>query len=605
MSPRPYQILALAVIRKLQILMTIVFLPTIAQAESRHGIAMHGEPAYSADFQNFSYVNPDAPMGGELRIGRTGSFDTLNPFTVKGKKVWSMRQYVFESLMTRGWDEPFTLYGLIAESIDVPEDRSSATFHINPRATFSDGEPILADDVVFSWDLLRTRGRPNYRSYYSKVMTVETLDDRTVRFNFGEVDRELPLIIGLMPVLPSHAVDPENFERTTLDPPIGSGPYIVDRVDAGRSVTYRRRPDYWGRDLAVMSGRHNFDTVRIDWYRDSNALFAGFKTGDIAFHGEGNPVKWDRVYDIPVIERGDITKATLAHGRPSGMMGFVFNLRRPAFEDIRVRQALSLMLDFDWINNNLFGGSRERIVSHYTNSVLETRGPITGGEAALLDGLGPQFDPETVQAGYTPPLSSGNYSARSAARRALRLLNKAGWSVEGGVLTNAAGEPFRFAITLVDSDLEKIALTFADALKRIGIVVDVRTVDSAQYQRRLNEYDYDMIVFRWTASLSPGNEQAFRWSSEVVDNPGSFNYAGVRSPVIDRVIEALVAAGTHEEFVTAVHALDRALMAGYFVIPLHYDKVDRVARWFYLGIPEKQSLYGYQTETWWDMRPAK
>ncbi len=573
-----------------------------AAAEPRHGIAMHGEPNYGSDFTAFDYVNPDAPNGGKLVRAVQGSFDSLNPLIIKGEAVPGMREYVYESLMARAQDEPFSLYGLLAESIETPPDRAWVAFTIREEARFSDGEPVTVDDVIFSHALLRDRGRPNHQFYYSKVDKVEKTGPRTVKFTFNDGgDREMPLILGLMPVLPEHAIDPETFEQTTLEPPVGSGPYIVGEVDPGTRITYKRDPDYWGRDLPVNRGHYNFDEIQYDFYRDANAMFEAFKKGVSLFRTESDPGQWAREYEFPAVREGKVLRKEFAVELPAGMNALVFNTRREVFSDERVRKALIELFDFEWMNAKLFHGLYERSQSYFARSELSAHGrPADERERELLAPFPGAVDPAIMDGTYALPQSDGSGRNRARVRTALRLLGEAGYELRGGQLVNTrSGEPLRFEILAVDPEQERLLLTYTRAIKRAGIEASVRIVDSAQYQRRKQTYDFDMIQNRWGASLSPGNEQTFRWSSKAADREGTFNYAGVKNEAVDAMIGAMLQAKSREDFVSAVRALDRVLMSGHYVIPLFHLPKLWVAHWRELQHPETPPFSGVDIDTWW------
>lgn len=575
-------------------------------AEPLHGIAMHGLPKQPADFSHFSYVDPDAPKGGRLTLSAFGSFDSLNPLIVKGEAVSGIREYVYESLMARGLDEPFTLYGLIAETIDVPDDRSSITFNLNPKARFSDGTAVTADDVLFSWELLKEKGRPNHRTYYSKVAKAERLSDRSVRFTFDTSgDREMPLILGLLPVLPKHLIDPDTFESTTLDPPVGSGPYRVGKVDAGRSITYERNADYWGKDLAVNRGRFNFDEIRFEYFRESSVMFEAFKTGQVDVWAEDDPRRWANGYDFAAVQDGRVVKGTFDIGLPAGMTALVFNTRRTVFADPRVRQALILLFDFEWINRTLYAGLYKRTQSYFERSVLASAGhPADAIEQQLLAPYAEYVKPEIMAGRHEFPTTSGSGRNRKNQTEAFRLLTEAGYQLKSGRLVNTqTGQQLTFEILAASTGQEALLLSFARDVERLGIKVKLRVVDSAQYQARLLDYDYDMIQNTWNSSLSPGNEQLFRWSTEAAKTQGTYNFAGVENPAADAMIQALLAAKGEEEFVSSVRALDRVLLSGDYVIPLFYTPKQWVAYWTRFKFPQTTPLFGYNIDSWWAAAP--
>ena len=570
--------------------------------DAHHAIAMHGEPAFGPGFANFPYVNPAAPKGGRLVQGVLGTFDSLNPFIVRGIAPQQIRGYVVESLMARGYDEPFSLYGLLAKTVETDEARSFVTFNLDPAARFSDGTPVTAEDVVFSFNLLRERGRPNMRSYYGKVTSVEIAGAGAVRFDVAAAqDRELPLILALMPVLPKHVIDPARFEDTTFDPPIASGPYKVTAVDPGKSVTFSRDPNYWGRDLPINRGLWNFDEVRFEFYRDANSHFEAFKRGLYDLRLENDPTRWKQGYDFPAARDGRVVREAIVNGQPQGMRAFVFNTRRPIFADVRVREAIGLLFDFEWINRNYFFGLYQRTASYFEGSELSARGrPADERERSLLAPFSSAVRADVMDGTWAPPVSDGSGRDRTLLKRALALLDAAGYALNGAELRErASGRLFSFEIMVANRDQERLALAFARDLKRAGIVAQVRVVDAVQYERRALTYDFDMMQYWWDQSLSPGNEQSFYWGSAAADAPGTRNYMGVRSPAIDAMIAAMLAAHGRDAFVSAVRALDRVLMSGFYVVPL-FDHSDQwVARWARIARPAKTSLFGFLPETAW------
>lgn len=578
-----------------------------ARAEAVHGIAMHGAPKYAADFKAFDYVNPEAPKGGTVRWAVTGSFDSLNPFIVRGRAApGAGAADVFESLMARAQDEPFSLYGLIAETIETPPDRSWVEFRLRPEARWQDGTPITAADVLFSWETLRKHGRPNHRAYYGRVTKAEAADARTVRFSFaplpdGGFDRELPLILGLMPILPEAWWRGRDFEATLLEPPMGSGPYRIATLQPGRSLEYRRVPDYWGRDLPVRRGTANADVVRYDFYRDDGVALEAFKAGNADLRREGDPTRWATGYDFPAARDGRVRLEALVHGRPEPMRGFVFNSRRWPFQDRRVRQALGLAFDFAWINRSLFHGAFKRSPSYYPNSELAATGLPGPEETALLEPYRAELPPELFTA--PPPLpetdGSGPAGLRANLRAAQALLQEAGWRIERGELVDGEGRPLAFEILLSAASDEKVALEFARALSRLGVRARVRTVDSAQFQGRLDDYDYDVVLTQWISTLSPGNEQAIFFGSAAAELPGGRNYAGIRSPAVDALVSSLGQAPDRAALVARLHALDRVLIWGFYAVPLYYLGEDRVASWCRLHRPAVVPVYGFLPDVWW------
>lgn len=581
-------------------------LPVLAQlapeanAEPVHAIAMHGAPKHPPGFRHFPYVNPDAPRGGRLVLGQQGTFDSLNPFVVKGRAAAGLRNYVYESLLARSGDEPFTLYGLIAESIEVPPDRSFATFHLRPEARFADGRPITPDDVLFSHAFLKEKGYPFHREHYRKVSAAEKVGERGVRFAFNAAgDREMPLILGLMPILPRHKFDGE----PTLEPPLGSGAYRIAHVDPGRSVVYRRNPDWWAQDLPVMRGRFNLDEVRIEYYRDEASLFEAFKAGEIDLRTEDDPVRWVEGYRFAAIADGRVVKKEFDIQVPSGMTGLAFNTRRPPFQDPRVRRAFILMLDAEWINRNLFNGLYKRTQSYFERSYLSAHGrPADGYELPLLMPVRDHVKPEILAGTFSLPATDGSGDNRANLRAAHSLLTQAGYRLEGGRMMKD-GVPLRIEFLAQTRGEERLMLSFARTLERLGIDLRIRQVDSAQYELRRKTFDFDMLQWSWPASLSPGNEQVNRWSSRTADSEGSYNLVGVRNPAADAMIAALLSAEAAPDFAAAVRALDRVLMSGDYVIPLFYLPKAWVSYWSHLKHPAIAPLAGFDIDTWWTERP--
>jgi peptide/nickel transport system substrate-binding protein len=585
--------------------------------EPRHAIAMHGEPAWPEGFKAAHYVDADAPKGGRLVEGVLGSFDNLNPFIVKGLMAQGIRSpfvsnsniisgYVVESLMTRGYDEPFTLYGLLARTVETDDARSYVTFTLDPAARFSDGTPVTPQDVVFSWQLLRDHGRPNVRLYYRKAVRAEIIGERSIRFDLtGANDRELPLILGLMSVLPQHAISPETFEETTLTPPIGSGPYTVRRVDAGKSVTLVRNPDYWGRDLPINRGMWNFDEVRFEYYRDTNAYHEAFQKGLFDARTETDPGRWQTNYDFPAVRDGRVAKESFASGLPKTSSFYVFNTRRPIFADIRVREAIALLFDFEWINHNLFYDLYQRSGSYFEGSELSARGRAADAtERALLAPFPGAVRPDVLDGTWAPPVSDGSGRDRTQLRRALDLLTAAGYELRSGELVDAkSGTPFSFEIMVAvrseTQDEQRLATMFASNLKRAGITARVRLVDAVGFETRRIAFDFDMFQNRWDESLSPGNEQAFYWSSAAGDQNGSRNYMGVKSPAIDAMIATLVQAKSRSDVVATARALDRLLISGTYAVPLFHRSEEWLAYWKRIRHPVTISESGFLLETWW------
>src|SRR5882757_2715560 len=579
-----------------------------ALAAESHAIAMHGAPAMPADFSHMPYANPDAPKGGRLVESMLGTFDSLNPLIVRGVAVQQIRGLPFErglvleSLMVRGNNEAFTLYGLLAKSVETDDVRSYVTFHLDPRARFSDGTPVTADDALFSWELLRDHGRPNHRQYYSKVAKAEALDPRTVRFDFGGApDRELPLILGLMPILPKHAVDAATFEETSMTAPMGTGPYRVTAVRPGASVTLARNPDYWGRDLPINRGLWNFDEIRLDYYREANGEFEAFKRGLYDFRVEPEPLRWHDGYDFPAARIGEVIRETADIKMPQPSQFLVFNTRRRVFSDIRVRQALTLLFDFEWINRNYFFGLYGRSASFFAGSELTAYARAADDrERDLLKPFIAHLRLDILDGSYRLPVTDGSGRDRATLRSALTFLSEAGYDLDGTVLRQRSTKaPLTFEILVTTRDQERIALAYMRDLKRAGIEASVRAVDAVQFDQRRLGFEFDMIQNRWDQSLSPGNEQSFYWGSEAADNQGTRNYMGAQDPAIDALIAAMLEAREHPPFVSAVRALDRTLMSGFYAIPLYNAQEQWTARWNRIERPATTALSGYLPETWW------
>lgn len=573
-----------------------------AAAEPVHAIAMHGQPALAEGFTNFPYARPDAPKGGRLRLGMPGSFDSVNPLIVKGEKVSGVREFSVESLMTRGLDEPFTLYGLLAERVEVPEDRTSITFYLNPKATFADGTPVTADDVIFSFELLRDKGVPTiHRAHYKKVLSTERISERAVRMNMDGQDRELPLILGLMPVLPKHKIDPATFDQSTLMPLLGSGPYQVSRVDPGRSITYKRDPNYWGRDLPVTQGRFNFDEIRYDYYRDASILLEAFKTGQIDVRVDDDPTMWAKTGLFKAATDGRVAREELPTGLPAGMNGLVMNSRRAQFADPRVRQALILLFDFEWINGTLYDGRYKRTQSYFERSYLASTGrPADARERELLAPFAGKVKPEVMDGTFRMPVSDGAGFNRENALRALELFQAAGYELRGDrMVRKDTGVQFGFEILVTKGGSERLMLAYIAGLRSLGIGAVLRSIDSTQLIGRINTFDFDIIMQIWQQSLSPGNEQWGRFGSPAAKAQGSRNYAGVDNPAVDAMITALLAEKDPDGFASAVRALDRVLISGDYVIPLFHVPSEWVSSWRTLRHPEKIPLSGYNIDTWW------
>ena len=571
----------------------------ISFAEQVHGISMHGKPKYASDFENLDYVNPDAPKGGTVKFGSYGSFDNLNRVAFKGSKAAGLG-YVNDTLMRRVWDEAFSLYGLIAETVELPEDRSFITFYLNPNATFHDGSPITRDDVLFSLETFQTKGTPNQKKTYGKVVQTEMVGNNGIKMIFeNNEDKELPLIIaGFLPIIPKKFYENLDVTKTFLDIPLGSGPYQIDSLDPGRQIKYKRVENYWAKDLPVNKGLYNFDAIIYDYYKDSNVLVEAFKVGEYDFRREYNVKRWLTEYDFKAVNSGEVILEEMNNDRPVGMNGLVMNTRRDIFNNRNVRLALSYAYDHEWINKTIYQNAYVRTDSFFDNSPLASSGLPSKEELELLDVWKDQIPSEVFTETFTPPTTDGSGNDRKNLLKAKEILEKEGWIVENGKLFKD-GQEFKFEFLIVSPSDEKIALAYQSNLKKLGITMDVRTVDSSQYQERLLSYDFDMIKRYWGVSLSPGNEQQFYWGSEVGKKDGSRNYPGIDSPAVDALIEKLINASNRQELTTAIHALDRVLLWGHYVVPLYHSNKDRIAYWDFFEYPDEIPLYGIVIESWW------
>jgi peptide/nickel transport system substrate-binding protein len=602
--------------RRLFALGLAVFLATAGMARAEpavtpgpgrisHAIAMQGEPALPPDFRCLPYADPSAAKGGTLHLGEYGAFDNLNPYGVNaGTTAAGIAGPIYESLMARSYDEPFTLYGLIAQSIETNDARDYVIFRLDPAARFSDGAPITAKDVLFTFNLLKTKGRPQQRAAYGLVKSVEALDDHAVRYDLaGADDRELPLILALMPVLPAHVMTEKRFTDEGLAVPLGSGPYRAAEVRPGEKFVLRRNPDYWAKDRPINCGLWNFDEVIFDYGRDDNSLFEAFKAGLVDYREETDPHRWVGGYDFAARRDGRVTVEALPLGGPKGLRGFAFNTRREKFDDPRLREALAAMFDFEWLNANLYSGLYARTKSFFDESELSASGrPASAAERALLAPYPGAVRQDILEGRWTPPRTDGSGRDREAAKVALALAAKAGWTLKDGALTRD-GKALSFEILVADREQERLALYYAGALRRIGVDARVRVVDEVQYQRRRQRFDFDMMIGLWQASASPGNEQRMRWGGDSAAQEASYNLAGAKNPAIDAMIAALQAARGREDFVTAARALDRVLLSGFYVVPLYHSRAQWIAYWRRIGHPAAlphyaQPLYGEALESW-------
>lgn len=579
---------------------------TSGVAEPKHGIAMYGEPALPPDFVSLPYANPDAPTGGRLVDGQVGSFDSLNPHIQKGRVPWQLRFLAYESLMGRSWDEPFTLYGLIAESVEVDPGGMWVEFTLNPAARFSDGSPVTAEDVVWSYETLGTKGHGRYRGSWAKIEAAEIPEAGKVRFTFKEADRELALIMGLRPILKKAQWEGKDFEESGLDViPISSAPYVIDDFEAGRFVSLKRNPDYWGKDIPFRRGTNVIDEIRMEFFGDATAMFEAFKAGELNTIRETNAQKWESQYDFPRIQSGAYVKSLIPHKRPSGIEGFVMNTRNPLFEDWRVREAMIQAFNFEFINENLNGSRLPRITSYFSNSKLGMEeGAARGKVAEFLEPFKTDLVPGVME-GYTLPVSDGSERNRSGIREATALLEDAGWTVKDGVLTNEAGTPFVFEILLKSGSAEHQAMIniYQKSLERLGIFPTVTTIDSAQYKERTDAYDFGMTYYRRGLSLSPGNEQLSYWGSDGVTTPGSRNLMGMESPAAEAMIRKMLTSESQDDYVAAVKALDRILTAGRYVIPIWHSDTSFLAHDKRLKFSQNLPVYGdwigFQPDVWW------
>lgn len=585
---------------------TLISLAMSAQADPSHGIAMYGEPALPSDYQSLPYANPDAPKGGRIVTGNTGGFDSLNPFVRKGNVPWQLRFLTQESLMGRSWDEPFALYGLLAESIETGPDREWVEFTLRPEARFSDGTPVTIDDVIWSYETLGTQGHPRYLGFWTKVESIEATGPLSVRLTFNIADRELALIAGLRPILQkAQWVGKDITDSTLTDIPIGSAPYVVDSFDAGRQVTLRRNPDYWGQSLPFRQGVANFDEIRIDFYGDGDVMFEAFKAGEISYQREFNAEAWASRYDFPAAQSGEIVKSEIPHQKPSGITGFVMNTRRAPFDDVRVRDALIHAFNFEFIADTLTGGRQPRISSYFSGSYLAMNDGAASTEVANL--LSPFLDdlPQDVLEEFNLPASNGSNRNRNNMRLAMNLMAEAGYEIKEGKMTAPDGTPVSFEILLRQSDKQDQAIVdiYRKSLEKLGIFVNVTTVDDPQYNLRTGAFDFDMTDYRRSLSLSPGNELNLYWSSKAAGQEGSRNLMGARSNAIDALVTQLTSASSLEDFQTTAQALDRVLTTGRYVIPIWSFAVGRIAHKSNLHYPDQLPIYGDGVEwlpgVWW------
>jgi peptide/nickel transport system substrate-binding protein len=580
-----------------------------AAAQPLYGIAMHGDPALPADFKHFPYVNPDVKKGGRISYGVVGTFDNLNPFILKSMRTTARGMWdpefgnlVYESLMQRSSDEPFTLYGLLAQTVEWDDNRSFIQFNLNPKAQWSDGQPVTPEDVIFTFQLLRDKGRPNLASPLKGVSKMEKVGEHGVLIHFNETaNRETPLIISMLPILPKHAIDLDNFDRTTLSIPIGSGPYRVKSVDPGQRIVFERNPDYWGKDIPAKVGVDNYDQIVVNYFLQDTTVFESFKKGDIDIYQDGSPAHWQQAYDFPAVSSGAVVKETFRPKLPSGMLGFVFNTRRPIFADKNVRKGLALAFDFEWFNRSLASSAYTRTESYWQNSDLSSFGvPADANELSMLGPIKNHIDADVLDGTYKLPVSDGSGRDRKILRKAVNFLKQGGYTIKGERMVDSAGRQLSFEIMTQNADQERVAIAYRRSLALLGIAVTIRTVDDSQYQLRTGSYDYDMILKAYPSSLSPGTEQLGRWGSAAARVPGSFNYAGVADPDVDALMGHFLTAHSAEDFRDAVRSFDRILISGYYMVPLYHIGQQWIARRSHIAHPDVLPLYGYQLPAWWD-----
>jgi peptide/nickel transport system substrate-binding protein len=575
-------------------------------ADPQHGIAMYGDPELPPDFVSLPYANPNAPKGGRIVTGEVGSFDSLNPHISKGSTPWQLRFLAYESLMGRNWDEPFTLYGLLAESIEVGEDRDWVEFVLREEAAFSDGTPLTVEDVMWSYETLGTIGHPRYHGAWKKVASMEQTGPRSIRFTFNEDDPEMALLIGMRPILKKAQWEGKEFDASGIDEvPISTAPYVIDDFEAGRFVSLKRNPDYWGKDVNFMRGQANLDEIRMEFYGDGTAMFEAFKAGALNSSREFNVEKWDTQYDFPAIDSGDVVKSVIPHERPSGMTGFVMNTRRDQFKDWRVRDAMLHAFNFEFINETMTGSKQPRITSYFSNSVLGMQdGPAEGRERDLLEPFAADLLPGALD-GYALPVSDGTERNRGNIRAAIDLMEEAGYTITDGQMVGPDGQPFTFEILLQQGSTEEQSIIdlYTQSLERVGITPTITTIDAAQFKERTNNYDFDMSYNRWGMSLSPGNEQKLYWGCDGVEAPGTRNWMGMCSPAAEAMIDEILNSDTREDFIAATRALDRVLTTGRYVIPIYQWNISRIAHAKQLKYPTDIPIYGdwigWQPDVWW------
>jgi peptide/nickel transport system substrate-binding protein len=580
-------------------------MPVFAQSSPQHGLSMYGTPNLPANFEHLPYANPSAPKGGRFTQAQEGSFDSLNPFIIKGNAPASLVPYIVQPLMLRSADEAFTVYGLIAQTIETPQNRSWVEFKLNPKATFSDGKPVTSKDVAFSWGLLKDHGRPAQRGTYSQVTEAQTPDPHTIRFVFAAPNYELPMLLALMPIFASHTTDETKFEDATLKMPLGSGPYLLSNMEAGNSFTLKRNPNFWGKDLPILRGVYNFDELKFDFYRDPNAMFEAFKSQLYDVRVETSTMRWLTGYDIGAVRDGRIVKDIIKFEAPKALTALIFNTRKPLFSSIKTREAFTQVFDFEWLNRNLFSNIYTRTNSYFEGSTLSSyKKPASEQEQKLLSPFADVILPEIMNGTFQMPVSDGTGRDRKLFQRAIDLLKTQGYEQRGGIMVSVAtSKPLTFEILVTTRDKLQVASVYGDTLKLLGITPSIRLADSSQYWSRLRKFDYDMILETYSNSASPGNEQVNRWSSTSSTREASLNYAGVKSPAVDAMLAALLAARGKDDFIAAVRALDRVLLSGFYLIPLYNAPERWIARASRVSHPSTAPKFELAPDTWWTNTP--
>jgi microcin C transport system substrate-binding protein len=616
---------ALGISRRAALMLPFCLAGRTARADApvtvSHAISVLGKPALPPDFPYFPYVNPNAPKGGEVRCASIGTFDNFNPFILRGTAPLGMVGpwvilpggtgsgssvgHVWESLLTTSADETDAAYGHLARTIELPQDRMWVAFELNPAAKFSDGTPVSAADVAWTYNTLMEQGRPAIRIQFADVKDVEAVGDRRVVFHFkSNENRELPMIVGGLPVLPRHFFDGREFSRPLTDPPIGSGPYRIASYEMGRSMVFERNPGWWARDLPTGKGTNNFDRVRIDYYRDATVALEAFKAGQVDLRAENTSARWATAYDFPAVTQGQVIKRNFRHHLPTGLQGWAMNTRRPVFANPLVRNALGLVYDFEWANKNLFYGEYTRSSSYFDNSDLASSGVPQGDELKLLEPFRAELPPALFTQPFTLPVTDGSGNNREQLLQALALMKQANWEVKERKLVDTNGQQMNFTILLADPSYERVALPYIEDIKRLGIDARVRTVDPAQYQHLMDNFDFDMTLWIYPQSDVPGNELRDYFSCAAAKTVGSSNAPGVCDPAVDAMVERIVQAKNRPELMVAAHALDRVLLWRWYMVPNYSNQEFWIAYWNRFGYPNKPIREGVNFDTWW-VDPSK